>query len=260
VRFVPAGTEGAELRLAVLPESPRPDALWLLPATGLVAEEDLPRTPSISTADKTPAQLSAVLADSFATVAKALNLMKVGAATASAPLPVEARLITGRFDPQTGTVVEGSRAMLEEAVVPRMVPDDTIGLRLTNSGETPVDYNLLYVGVDYGITFMGNGRMQPGATLDDDFVLITDENFGRDRLIVILSPVSGQTATEDLSFLEQDPLNMARKAMTGGVRGLLDMAGFGQTTRGGITLSSRARTPEPVPVFLQYEIETVPGD
>lgn len=260
VRFVPAGTEGAELRLAVLPDSPRPDALWLLPATGLVVEEDLPRTPSISTADKTPAQLSAVLADSFATVAKALNLMKVGAATASAPLPVEARLITGRFDPQTGTVVEGSRAMLEEAVVPRMVPDDTIGLRLTNSGETPVDYNLLYVGADYGITFMGNGRMQPGATLDEDFVLITDENFGRDRLIVILSPVSGQTATEDLSFLEQDPLNMARNAMTGGVRGLLDMAGFGQTTRGGITLSSRARTPEPVPVFLQYEIETVPGD
>lgn len=266
VRFVPAGTEGAELRLAVIPDSPRPDALWLLPATGLISDDDLPRTPSISTADKSPEELSYVLSDTFATVAKALNLMKVGAATAasSATLPVEARLVTGRFDPQEGAVVEGSRAPLEGALVPRMVPNDTIGLHLENSGDAPVDYNLLYVGADYSISFMGNGRMLPGATLDDDFILITDENFGRDRLIVILSPVSAQSAMEDLSFLEQGPLELSRgtdgmSRNWTGVRGMLDEAGFGQTTRGGINLSGRSKKPEPVPVFLQYEIDTVPG-
>ncbi|OYZ89366.1 MAG: hypothetical protein B7X99_19795 [Rhizobiales bacterium 17-65-6] len=34
LKFVPAGDE-ADLRLAVLPDSPRPDAIWVLPGTGL---------------------------------------------------------------------------------------------------------------------------------------------------------------------------------------------------------------------------------
>ncbi|MDF1855130.1 caspase family protein [Pseudooceanicola sp.] len=260
INFVPAGTEGADLRLAVLPDSPRPDAIWILPSTGLVAPEELARTPSVSTADKTPDKLAAVMADSFATIAKALNLMKVGAATANTSLPVEAGLITGRFDSRTEEVIASSRLPVAGADVPRMVPDDVVGLRLTNTGDSPVDYNLLYVGADYSISFMGNGRMQPGATLDDDFVLISDASFGRDRLIVILSPAQPQSAVEDLSFLEQNPLELSRSAATPrGIKGMLDEAGFGQTTRGAVSLSSRRKKADPVPVFLQYEIDTVPG-
>ncbi|MGR3453233.1 caspase family protein [Pseudooceanicola sp.] len=258
IRFVPAGTEGADLRLAVLPDSPRPDAIWLLPATGLVAEADLPRTPSISTGDKSVPELAEVMAHSFTTIGAALNLMKVGAATSGASLPVEAALVTGRFDPQQGVVVEDSRTPVEGAVVPRMVPDDVIGVRISNTGPDPVDYNVLYVGADYSISFMGNGRMQPGSTLDEDFVLITDETYGRDRLIVILTPVAPQSRTEDLSFLQQDPLEISRNAASG-IRGLLGQAGFGQTTRGGVSLAGRRKAPEPVPVFLQYEIDTVPA-
>lgn len=260
IQFVPAGTEGADLRLAVIPDSPRPDAIWILPSTGLVASEDLARTPSVSTADKTAPELAAVMTDSLATIAKALNLMKVGAAASAATLPVEASLVTGRFDAVAGEVIEDSRQTLKGVDVPRMVPDDVVGLRLTNAGSAPVDYNLLYVGADYSIAFMGNGRMQPGGTLDDDFVLISDEEFGRDRLIVILSPAEAQSAVEDLSFLEQSPLEMTRSAaMPAGLKGLLDEAGFGQTTRGAVSLSSRRKKAEPVPVFLQYEIDTVPA-
>ncbi|HSF63841.1 MAG TPA: caspase family protein, partial [Paracoccaceae bacterium] len=47
--FVPAGAE-ADLRLAVIEGSPRPDAIWVLPGTGW--SEDLAQTPSVSTADK----------------------------------------------------------------------------------------------------------------------------------------------------------------------------------------------------------------
>ncbi|OWU86639.1 hypothetical protein ATO6_07635 [Oceanicola sp. 22II-s10i] len=260
VSFVPAGTEGADLRLAVIPDSPRPDAIWILPSTGLVDPEELARTPSVSTDDKDADELAAVMADSFATIAKALNLMKVGAATASASLPVDAELVTARFDTVKEEVDQTSRRAVEGADVPKLVPDDVVGLRLTNNGETPVDFNLLYVGADYSITFMGNGRMQPGSALDDDFVLIAPESFGRDRLIVILTPVSGQSGTEDLSFLEQNPLALTRAAGPGpeGIKGLLDEAGFGQTTRGAVSLSKRKKA-DPVPVFLQYEIDTVPG-
>src|SRR5690606_4968952 len=78
--FVPAGAE-ADLRLAVLPDSPRPDAIWLLPSSGLIAETDWAATPSVSTADKDPGELAAAFEDLFRDVAKALNLMKIGAAS-----------------------------------------------------------------------------------------------------------------------------------------------------------------------------------
>ena len=53
-----SSTPGAEadLRLAVIADSPRPDAIWVLPATGLA--EDLATTPSVSTADKDGAALA----------------------------------------------------------------------------------------------------------------------------------------------------------------------------------------------------------
>ena len=260
ISFVPAGAEEADLRLAVIPDSPRPDAIWILPATGLVDPAHYADTPSIGTRGRSAEELSALMADSFATIAKALNLLKVGAATASASLPVEAALVTGRFDPQAEEVVADSRIPVAGAEVPRMVPDDVIGVRLTNSGTDPVDFNLLYVGSDYAITFMGNGRLQPGSTLDDDYVLVTDDSFGRDRLIVILSPAAPQSDVEDLSFLEQNPLEISRDAgAQEGIRGLLDEAGFGQTTRGAVSLSSRKKKADPVPVFLQFEIDTIPS-
>lgn len=260
VAFVPAGSAEADLRLAVIPDSPRPDALWILPATGLIDTADFAAVPSVGTAGRTPDELAALLTDTFATIAKALNLLRVGAATAGAGLPVEASLVSGRFDPAAGAVIPTSRAPVPGGEVPRLVPDDVIGLRLGNAGTEPVDFNLLYVGSDYSITFMGNGRLQPGSTLDDDYVLVTNESFGRDRMIVILSPAAPQSAVEDLSFLEQSPLDKTRSAgVQAGIRGLLDEAGFGQTTRGAVSLSSRTRQTEPVPVFLQYEIDTVPA-
>ena len=75
--FVAAGQE-ADLQLAVLPDSPRPDAIWVLPGTGLAG--DLAGVPSVSTADKSAGDLGATLADTLTTMARAINLQKLGAA------------------------------------------------------------------------------------------------------------------------------------------------------------------------------------
>lgn len=258
LNFVPAGAQ-ADLHLAIFPDSPRPDALWLLPASGLIEEDDFQTLTSISTADKSPEQLGEVLADTLAHMGKALNLMKVGGATGGKSLDVKASLTRARFDPQTEDI-SGHQAVQSMGVT-RMVPNDVIGLTLHNPNPDPVDFNILYVGSDYSISFMGNGRMEPGGTLTEDFVLVTDQAFGRDRLLVIVSPADKHAPVEDLSFLEQPPLERTRELGDAprGLSGLLDEAGFGQTTRAAISLSSRKTKAPPAPVFLQFEIDAVPG-
>ncbi|WP_417523496.1 caspase family protein [Marinovum sp.] len=260
IRFVPAGDGEADLRLAVFADSVRPDALWFLTAAGVVDESTLAQLPSISTGDKTPEDLAHAVAESLTRMSRALNLMKVGAATAGASaLQVEAEMVRGRYDAVREEVPPASRTGLSAASVPRLVPDDTLGLRLANAGAAPVDFNILYVGSDYSITFMGNGRMQPGDRLDEDFVLITDTSLGRERMIVVFSPVTPGSVLEDLSFLAQDAVDRTRAAgaRPPGLGELLETAGFGDTTRAAVSLSRRKKTPEPVPLFVQFEVETV---
>ncbi|RVT82654.1 caspase family protein [Rhodobacteraceae bacterium CCMM004] len=261
INFV-AETAEADVRLAVLPESSRPDAIWVLPSSGLIDPEALAETPSISTGDKSDYQLADTLADTLSKMAKALNLLKIGGIGDAASLGVTAAIRAGRFDPETSEVVRDSHQTVEASAVPLLVPDDVVGLRLENGGAEPVDFNILYVGADYSISFIDNGRLQPGSVLEEDFVLIVDGAFGRDRMIVVLTPAAPQSAVEDLSFLEQPPLERTRAAGGGGpdgFAGLLDEAGFGQTTRGAVSLSSRRKEAPPAPAFLQFEFDTAPS-
>ncbi|MDO6731332.1 caspase family protein [Marinovum sp. 2_MG-2023] len=261
IRFVPAGDPQADVRLAVFADSPRPDALWFMTAPGIVDIGELANVPSVSTGDKTAGELADVVATNLLIMSRALNLMKVGAATAGATaVEVEADLVRGRFDTSSESVAPDSRQPLSGAQVPRMVPNDTIGLHISNTTKGPVDFNILYIGSDYSISFMDNGRMQPGDTLDEDYILITDSSFGRERVIVVFSPAEPHSEVEDLSFLEQAAIERTRTAAIthkSGLNSLLDEAGFGDTTRAAISLSRKKKTPDPVPLFLQFELETV---
>jgi len=267
--FVEPGEE-ADIRLAVIPESPRPDAIWILDGTGMVPVADGPAgddpalnfsaLPSVSTGDKSGEELAGVMTEQFAHIGKALNVLRIGAASAGNGLNVPVELHRARFDLDAGAIVEGSRAPLDAGNVPRLIPGDTVGVRVENTTDGPLDINVLYVGADYSITFMDKGRMQPGGIYNEDLSLISDESFGRDRLVVILSPAGEQSDVEDLSFLEQDPLVRTRAVVgsAGGFKGLLDEAGFGQRTRAALPLSGKKKGPEPM--ILQFEIDTVPGE
>jgi len=261
LRFVAPGEE-ADLRLAVFPDSARPDAIWILPAAGILDDSELERTPSVSTADKSTAELAEVMGDSFSRMARALNLMRIGAVSEGGALAVRTELRRARYDWASETVDAASRGLLDTGNVPQLVPDDVIGVRLENPTDGPIDFNILYVGADYAISFMENGRLQPGDVLDEDYVLITDEAYGRDRLIVVLTPAAARSSVEDLSFLEQDAIEILRDAS-----GLTDLellmreAGFGETTRAAVSLSKRRKStdPERGPMILQFEIDTVPA-
>ena len=247
--FVPAGAE-ADLRLAVLPESPRPDAIWVLPATGLA--DDLVTTPSVGTADKTADQLAETMADTLTTMARAINLQKLGAAVGAGSLDVDVELRTGPDKNTLKTVAASS--------VPRLIPDDQVHILAQNHMDQPVDVNVLYIAADYSISHWFAGRLNPGDTLKEGLFKISDEVLGAERMVVVLTPAQPQTPVEDLSFLAQDSLVLSRSLRgTPGLTASLEEAGFGMTTRSATALDDGNAT-GPAPGIVQLELRTVPAN
>ncbi len=246
LRFVAPGQD-ADLWLAVIPDSPRPDALWILPSTGLA--DDHARTPSVSTTDKTPAQLAEVLDDTLLRMSKALNVLKLGAAVGG-ETGVEVGL---RTRSPANTVLHD----LDTTGVPRLIPDDEVHIQATNTTDAPVDLNVLYVGSDFSISHMFKGRLQPGDTLRQGLLRITDDAYGRDRVILVMTPAKPQSAVEDLGFLAQDAVDLLRGNASPLAQALRE-AGFGEATRTAVSLSEGGIDSGPAPAILQFEIDTVP--
>jgi hypothetical protein len=250
LKFVKVGAE-ADLRLAVIPDSPRPDAIWVLPSTGLA--EDLATTPSISTADKDAGTLAATVADTLATMAKALNLLKLGNAVGAGNLDVEVEMLTRTAEDRT-------LKPLPFAPVPILLPDDEVHVLARNNMDVPVDVNVLYIGADYSISHWFAGRLQPGDELKKGLFKISDTVLGQERMIVVVTPAKPQSPVEDLSYLAQDALEMTRSTASTPLEDAFREAGFGDTTRGAIGLTEDTDTAGPGPAILQLELRTVSGN
>lgn len=248
--FVAADQE-ADLRLAVLPESPRPDAIWVLPSTGLA--EDLGATPSVSTGDKDGVELAAVLADTLTTMARAQNLLKLAGAVGSVTPDVEVELLTRTPEDRT-------LRPLPFAPVPTLVPDDEVHVLARNNGAGPVDVNVLYIGADWSISHWFSGRLQPGDELKKGLFKISADVLGQERMLVVVTPARPQSPVEDLSYLAQDALDTTRSVGGTSFDAALAEAGFGETTRGAVALTDDAEETGPGPAILTLELRTVSGD
>lgn len=248
--FVAAEQE-ADLRLAVLPESPRPDAIWVLPATGLA--EDLGATPSVSTGDKDGAGLASVLADTLVTMARAQNLLKLAGAVGASNPDVEVELLTRTPEDRT-------LRPLPFTPVPTLVPDDEVHVLAKNNGDGPVDVNVLYIGADWSISHWFSGRLQPGDELKKGLFKISADVLGQERMLVVVTPAKPQSPVEDLSYLAQDALDVTRSVGGSAFGDALAEAGFGETTRGAVALTDDAEEAGPGPAILSLELRTVAGD
>lgn len=244
--------DDADLRLAVLPESPRPDAIWVLPSTGLA--EDLAITPSVSTADKDRADLAAVLVDTLTKMARAQNLMKLAGAVAASNPNVEVELLTRTPEDRT-------LRPLPFAPVPTLLPDDEVHVRARNNGDGPIDVNVLYIGADWSISHWFAGRLQPGDVLKKGLFKISADVLGQERILVVVTPARPQSPVEDLSYLAQDALETTRSVSPSAFDAALAEAGFGETTRGAVALMDDTEDEtEPGPAILQLELRTVRAD
>jgi len=248
--YVAAG-EPADLTLAVLPDSPRPDAIWVLPGTGL-ADTDYATIPSVTTADKDAATLGFTLADTLTTMARAINLLKLGDGIGAGSLDVEVEM-------QTRTPQDRTLRPLPTSTVPRLVPEDEVHILARNNMDLPVDVNVLYIGADYSITHWAAERMQPGDTLKRGLFKIGDSVLGAERMVVVLTPAAPQSPVENLDFLAQDSLDYTREVSSRapGLKDALAEAGFGTTTRAATALADEAES-GPAPGILHLELRTVP--
>lgn len=246
LNFVAAGAE-ADLRLAVLPDSDRPDAIWVLPSTGLA--EDLATTPSVSTADKSGDELALTLADTLNHMAKALNLMKLGAAVGTGDLDVDVQL-------QTRTPEDRKLRELPFSPVPTLITDDEVHVLAKNNNDFPVDVNVLYIGADNSISHWFSGRLQPGDELKKGLFAIGDGAVGQERLIVVVTPAKPHSPVEDLSYLAQDALDTNRGLGETSIEAAFTEAGFGETTRSAVALADDSEEAGPAPMILQLELRT----
>lgn len=250
LNFVPADQD-ADLRLTVLPDSPRPDAIWVLPSTGLA--EDFASTPSVSTADKDGETLAVTLADTLTTMARAQNLLKLGAAVGAGDLDVEVELLTRTPEDRT-------LKPLPFTPVPTLLPEDEVHVLARNNTDGPVDVNVLYVAADWSVSHWFSGRLQPGDELKKGLFKISDDVLGQERMLVVVTPAKPQSPVEDLSYLAQDALDVTRSLGGGGLGDALAEAGFGETTRGAVALSDDSEEAGPAPAILQLELRTVAAD
>jgi len=244
--------EPADLTLAVLPDSPRPDAIWVLPGTGL-ADTDYATLPSVTTADKDAETLGFTLADTLTTMARAINLLKLGQVVGVGDLDVTVEM-------QTRTPQDRTLRALPTRTVPRLIPDDEVHILAQNHMDIPVDVNVLYIGADYSITHWAAERMQPGDTLKRGLFKIGDSVLGAERMVVVLTPAAPQSPVENLDFLAQGSVDYTREVSLGpqGLTAALAEAGFGTTTRAATALTEEVAS-GPAPGILQLELRTVPA-
>ena len=236
----------ADIRLAVLPDSARPDAVWLLPSTGLFST-DTP-APSVGTMGRSAKEIAALVQDSLSTIGRAINLLRMAGQYNDLDLQIDLRL-------QTKNRKDRDLRDMDMTSVPVLIPDDQVHVLARNSEEFPVDANVLHIGSDYSITHFYRGRLQPGDTLKKGLFRITDAAFGRDRVVVILTPAASQSDIEDLRFLSQTAVEVSRgqPESNSNFNKALRIAGFGSVTRGAVALDDESG---PAPVILQFDLDT----
>jgi len=193
------------------------------------------------------------LADTLVTMARAQNLLKLGAAVGAGDLDVDVEI-------QTRNKADKTLRPLPFVPVPTLIPDDEVHVLARNNTDGPVDVNVLYIGADWSISHWFSGRLQPGDELKQGLFKITDSVLGQERMLVVVTPAKPQSPVEDLSYLAQDALETTRNIGGSALGDALMDAGFGETTRGAIGLTEESDDSGPQPAILQLELRTVAAD
>ena len=256
VKFVAAG-ESADIRLAILDattiEAGMGDPvldhhLWLLPPTGDVTLAGNAKSPSINLSGKSSDEAGEALADNLTRIARATNLLKLGGTFSASGLDVPVSL-------QTRNKAQPELASMDPASVSTLIPGDEVHIKVQNRMDIPVDMNVLYVGSDYSISHMYSGRVQPGDIFSSAALRITDGSFGKERMLVVVSPAKPQTAVEDLRFLAQNAVPATRGVASSNFRGMLTEAGFGTRTRGAAPMMDSQEGPAGAIMQFDFDIE-----
>jgi hypothetical protein len=215
------------------------DKLWLLAPDGALVKTGPDKSHSIDL--KAPKEkLAEKMADSFRTISKASNLLRVANFFGSKDSDGVAKGLE-----VTATVIrrDGSApAPLDTASLPQFRDGDQVKFVFHNKGRAAVDLTALYLDSQYGISaeYPARGRLNRLEPNEKDSLTLrlNADTVGTERLMVLAVEAQPQSATSDFSFLAQPKLPSTRGHLTS-VDALFKESGFGVTTRG----ASSARNP-----------------
>ena len=229
--------------------------LWLLPTSGEVSLEPARAAPNL------PMPTSAVARDASFDKALESNLVTIFRATGLSRLSQASTFKPKDFALNFGLQQAGSDqiAAMDPTSTPIVRPGDRLHVELTNASGKPLDFNVLYVDHDYGITLLCQARLAPGDHLFQPMADISDSDAGSERIVAVLNE-AGKDLT-DLSFLTQPGLpTRTRGPGDEGLLGMLSDLGSGMPTRGPTALASAdTKTPRGAVVMVPVEALAATG-
>lgn len=250
----------ADLRLAVMAEAEVENAprgastlptLWFLPESGELSLEEGRRPPSITMESNDFDAIGDAIGQYLLRIYRATNLARIGQGSDYGPQEVDISFTLRR----QGT---GEEMPIETTSLSVGQPGDRVHVKATNNSGAAVDINVLYIGSDYSITFMGQERLQPSATFEDEFIEFTEGAYGKELMVAVASEVVPLKATLDLSYLEQAGLrSMTRGPAPQSVADLFDAMGAAMDTRAAKPSSSRAEKKQRGSVTI-FPVRTAP--
>ncbi|MBV1879542.1 MAG: caspase family protein [Pseudomonadales bacterium] len=182
---------------------------------------------------------STLLSDKLQTVAKAQNLMRLGAELGSGSLDVKLHVKhrnTGNIEAYTA------------ADIPRLLAGDEVSLTISNYLEQALDITVLFVGSDYSITTVFPRKNQFNRFMEEEektlrLGRINTKTTGVERLIIIASQVSLSASPGNFSFLSQAGLTRARANLDTASQ-LFLRAGFGgqSKSRGAMAIKQSVKS------------------
>lgn len=252
--------KAADLRLAVAAEADLPDAdfsapsdpvLWFLPESGELSLEEGRRSPSIVMQSEDRKAIGEAIDQYLTRIYRATNLARIGQGTDYGPQEVDVSFTLRR----QGT---GEETPISTTSLPVGQPGDRVSVSAKNNTGSAVDVNVLYVGSDYSITFIGKERLQPSATYEAEFLEFTADSFGRELMVAVMSEAQPLSPTLDLSYLEQGGLRtVTRGPEPQSVADLIEAMGSGVATRAAKPLTGGADRKQRGAVML-FPVQTLP--
>ena len=217
----------ADLRLLI-----KSDQLWLLPPTGQLIETGPTKTHSIRLS-KTPEKLREVVASSFQSIAKVVNLLRLSTKTT----------VSSKFAKrlEISAIREGDGNSFGINKIPVLSPGNELTFKVENKSQYASDVTMLFIDSAYGITALypdPGASNRIGAGNDDWFKGEPDvETVGIERMIIIAVQAEANTMRTDFSFLAQPRLERTRDydkftADQNDLYYLFAEAGFGSNEKG----------------------------
>lgn len=242
-------TGEAEASRASLDAAPR---AWLLQPSAELSLNQGRRPPSVPLQGVSGQDIAGALSANLVSIFRATSLARLTAASDYRPEEFSVGFKVLRAE-------TGDTDLLQPGAVPIVHPQDQVHVEARNASSKPVDINVLYIGSDYSITHIYAERLHGGSEIDLPLLAFTEDSFGVERMVVVLSEAAPLSAVEDLAFLEQVGVRQATRAAgvaSGGFGDLLRDVANAPATRGAARIGEKASGAKGA--VMIFPMETMP--